>query len=733
MTILSNIGPSDYLSAVSDATDVIVQPTTLFFIFIATLLSLFMGVIPGLGGVVALTLLIPITFGMDPLLAFAILSAATGGANFGGSVTSILINVPGKSGCAATLLDGYPMSRDDRAEEALGASAVASALGSFGGVTITVLTIPIMVIIIGFFGQPETFWLAIWGLVVVSVIVKGNVIGGIFSAGIGVIFALHGATGYTATVRWDYGLAWMRDGMELIPILIGLFAFSEMIKLMAEGGKISTGDNEGLGELTSKKGTRWDGVRAVFRHKEVFIRSSFIGGIIGIIPAVGSTAANFLAYFHAVKTTENPESYGTGDVRGVIAPEASNDAKDGTSFIPTLAFGIPGSSSMAVLLSAFILHGLDPGPGFLEANLDIVAIIVIAFVMSNLITSTIGVLAADQLYKITQLDVRYLVPVVLVLAFFGAYAVDNNIYATGLAAFAGIFGYLLIKIKVSRIPLILGLVLGPIIESSFFASYRMAQGDLTIFVDSVISIFLIVLIAMSIGYPWIQYGISRLNKEHIEDRDTVAETVSSREDDDNGDEIVDDEQSAEAELERKLWPGTHWQYKIAFLIGILTWITYMLAEALTYDEFADTLFPLLALPVTGLLVFLYIIQQTKPSIWYKFLPQEGESQLESLFKGPSTRTLYEEQKTETLMVLWLVSLILGSFILGMDFFIPIWTFAFVYWATGSYKKSAVFSTIFIVFVFIVFMHLLNMIVYTGRYPIYNPIHTVEFWLTQLLN
>lgn len=733
-SIALQISP-DYIWATRQALNTISDPWTLLLVVLATLLSLFMGMIPGLGGVVALSLLIPLTFGMDPLLAFAVLSAATGGANFGGSVTSILINTPGKTGNAATLLDGYPMSRDGRAEEALGASATASAFGSFAGVTVTILSIPVMMFLVGLFGPPEIFWLALWGLAVVSVIVKGDVIGGLISASFGVIFAMHGATELTGIVRWDYGLLWMRDGMQFVPAVIGLFAVSEMIKLLAEGGSIATedstisddeGGSDGEGNSDGERRTRWDGMRAVFKEKEVFVRSAFIGGFIGIIPGIGSSAANFIAYFHAVKTTRNPQAYGTGDVRGVIAPEASNDAKDGTSFIPTLAFGVPGSSSMAVLLGAFILHGIDPGPQFFEQNLDIIAVIIIAFVISNFLTSAIGLLGAEHLYKITELDIRYLAPFVITVAFFGAYAVNNNIYATVIMIFFGLLGYLFIKAEISRIPMILGMVLAPLIERNFFNAWRMSLGDPAIFVRSFTAIFLIGLIIVSLGLPWFKKGFQKL-------QGTMTDEESVTVDEDIKEAAEEAEEFEEKRKEKKLYPGSHWHYQLLFYVFMLGWATYMLAEVFTYDSFEDWFFPAFFLPAAIVLLSAYIFKHVYPEIWYRFLPEEGESRMESLFKGTSDRTLYEEQKIETVLFGWVILLAAGAFYLGMGLFLPIWLFAFLYYFTRNLTHSLVLTVVVIGFLWLLFIEILNMIIWTGRWQVLNPTEIINEFLVQLRN
>ena len=486
------------------ALETVSKPVNLLLVVLGVLFGMLMGILPGMGGTTALALLIPLTFGMDPIVAFMLFAAAKGGTNFGGSLTAILINTPGTGANAATLLDGYPMARNGRAGEAIGASATASASGAMFGILILAASIPILLTVILLFGPPEVFWLGVWGLTVIAVVVRGSVLTGLISAGFGILFALHGVNRMTATARWDYGLVFMRDGFPLVPSLIGLFAVAEMMKLVSEGGTIAK-------DLDAARvtGGQWTGVKAVFINRWLFLRSALIGSIIGIIPGVGGSAANYIAYFQAVQTSPDPDSFGTGDVRGVVASEASNDAKDGTAFLPTFGLGVPGSAAMAILLGAFVLHGMTPGPLLIRDHLDIVTVTIVALLMSNILTSLIGLAAANQLIRITRVDVRLIAPVVLIVAFFGAYAINNNIFQVLIAAFFGLVGFFMIKVNMSRVPMILGLVLGSIVERNYFRSLQVSRGDPEVFIRSPLAIFLILLVIASLLLPWIRAAVRR--------------------------------------------------------------------------------------------------------------------------------------------------------------------------------------------------------------------------------
>jgi putative tricarboxylic transport membrane protein len=485
----------ELVQAFSSAFAVFNDPLNIVLLALATAVGLFIGMLPGLGGTVVIALLIPLTFGLDPLVAFMILVAANGGTSQGGAITAILINTPGKAPNAATILDGYPLARQGRAGEAIGASTTASGLGAIFGILLLVILIPFMLEFVLLFSSAEIFWLGIWGLTLLAVVVSGDVVSGLISGGLGVIFSMHGINGATALARWTYGYGFMLDGFKLVPSLIGLFAVAEMINLVSEGEQIAQDEIDDHREL----GGRIDGARAVLTHWSIFLRSSVIGAFVGAIPGVGGTTANYVAYFQAVQTSSNPETFGTGDIRGVIASEASNDAKEGGAYIPTLGFGVPGSASMAVLFGAFLLHGVVPGPLLMQNNLDVVGIVVLAAVASNVISSVFGMAAANQLTKMTRIDIMYVAPIVIAIAFFGSYALQNNVFNLVLTAFFGILGFLMIKAGMSRIPLILGMVLGPIVETQFFRALQISGNDYAIFFNNPIDWMLIFLIILGLG------------------------------------------------------------------------------------------------------------------------------------------------------------------------------------------------------------------------------------------
>jgi putative tricarboxylic transport membrane protein len=457
-----------------------------------------MGIIPGIGGLTALALLIPLMFGMYASTAFILFTATLAGGNFAGSVTAILLNTPGQAPNAATLLDGYPMTQDGRGGEAIGASAAASAAGALLGALVLLLMIPLFLRISLLFGTAEIFWLGVWGVTAIAVVVRGDALYGLISALLGFIVVFHGQHYITGNYRWTYNITELQSGFDLVPILVGLFAIGEMIHLVTKGGTIS--DNAGEFDISGQK---WAGVKSVYQNRGTFFRSSILGVLIGMIPGIGGTAANYIAYFQTVQASGNPDAFGKGDIRGVIASEASNDAKDGGAFLPTLALGVPGSAGMALILSAFVLHGITPGPLLFQNNLEIVFVIVMTLIIANILTSVIGYSVAEKLVSITRVDVYIIAPVVISIALYASYLVNNTLFGTYTALLFGLLGYLMITLNMSRVPMILAVVLGPIIENNFWRALRIPGGDLTIFVGSGLSIVLILLIIISLLSPYL--------------------------------------------------------------------------------------------------------------------------------------------------------------------------------------------------------------------------------------
>jgi len=473
------------------------------YIVMGTMVGLLFGIIPGLGGPTALALLIPLTFGIDTTSAMFLAGAIMGAVPFGGSVTAILLNTPGTAPNAATVFDGYPLAQQGKAGLALGAAGAASAIGGLLGVLVLFAVLPIARQMILMFSPPEFFMLAVLGLCAIAVSTEGKFLRGLIAAGIGLLIAYIGYDNVSGVVRFAYGTDYLWDGVPLVPALIGLFAIAQIFSLYVKGGSIS--ENPAAVKVTRVM----DGVKAVFTHYPTLLRGSVIGALVGAVPGVGGTVAAFLSYSTTVQLSKEPETFGKGNIQGVIAPEASNNAREGGALIPTLAFGIPGSAEMAVFLGLLVLHGIQPGPSVLLNHLDVVTTLMLSLAVASVLASVLCLLVARQLAAITLVDVNYLVPIILSVSLVGAYALNNSMYDVIIAVVFGLVGYLMIRFDFPRLPLVIALFLGEIVEVNFRQSLMISQGDWTIFFSRGLSLTLFALILVSLFLPFLRYVIRR--------------------------------------------------------------------------------------------------------------------------------------------------------------------------------------------------------------------------------
>lgn len=428
-----------------------------------TLIGMFFGVLPGVGPITAMALLLSFTFGWDLIPVILIFAAMQGGGSQGGAITSILVNIPGTAPNAATIMDGYPMCQKGEAKRAIGASASASGLGSLVGIGFLVLLIPVMREIVLAFGPSEFFMLGVLGLTVIAVVSEGNVIKGLAAGGLGLMIAFIGEDPMTGTARFSFGTEYLWDGIKLVPVFLGIFAVAEMIDLSVSARRTISGKDT----VEALTGNVWEGALAIFRHFSLFIRSSVLGTVIGLIPGIGGTVSGFVAYGQAVQMAKDPEGFGKGDIRGVIAPEAANDAKDGGALVPTVAFGIPGSEGMALLLVAMTLHGIVPGKELMVDHLDKLFVLIWSLVLSNVLSSLIAIMIVDVLAYVTVIRTQVVVPAIFMVSLIGAYAYQYQMGDIIIAFLFGFLGYYMKKHAYPRISLVIALVLGGLIEMSF--------------------------------------------------------------------------------------------------------------------------------------------------------------------------------------------------------------------------------------------------------------------------
>ena len=447
----------------------------LMFLAIGMALGLVFGAIPGLGGTTALALLLPLTYGMEPITALALSGGVMGAVPMGGSISAILLNTPGSAPNAATCLDGYPLAKQGKAGLALGAAASANSIGGLFGMVSLLLVLPVSRRLVLAFGPPEFFLLSLLGLVMVAISSRGNMLRGLVAGGLGLMIAMIGYDQVNGGTRYTFGISYLWDGVHLVPALIGLFAVAEMINLWVEGGSVArTPGNVRITRTTA-------GLMETFRHWPTVLRGSIVGTVIGAIPGVGGTVAAFLSYSLTVQVSKDPDSFGRGNIEGVIAPEAAINAKDCSTLIPTLAFGIPGSAEMAVFLGILVLHGMQPGPLILTQNQTEIYGLIWALTASCVLASMVGLLLVRPLSMVTLLPSTMLVPVVLSIALVGSWAVDQTIANVVLTLVMALLGYAMIRFGYPRLPVVIALVLGSGIERNLHQSLAMGNGEWDIF------------------------------------------------------------------------------------------------------------------------------------------------------------------------------------------------------------------------------------------------------------
>lgn len=439
--------------------------STFSLLLVGTLIGFAVGILPGIGGLATLALMLPFVFDMKAQDAFAFLLSMLAVTSTTGDITSILFGVPGESISAALILDGHPMTKQGEAGRALGAALMSSLVGAVIGAFVLAASIPVVAPLVLTFKSPEFFALALLGITFVASLSGGSKLKGMVAAGVGLVLAMVGLDPQSGMPRYTLGLTKLWDGVGLVPVTVGLFAIPEIVDLWVQGTSIAA-------QRVGRLGGVWQGVKDTFIHWGITVRCSMIGTFIGIIPGLGAGVSQWVAYAHAVQSVSDKSRFGAGDVRGVLGPGAANNSGLGGSLVPTIAFGVPGNAVMALLLGAFLIKGLVPGPAMLTKHLDLVFAFVWFIVISNIITVGLCFLFLEQLARITHVRGSLLVPGILLLVFLGAYAESNTVFDMGVALIFGFIGLIMVYTDWPRPPLILGLVLGALIERNFFISYE---------------------------------------------------------------------------------------------------------------------------------------------------------------------------------------------------------------------------------------------------------------------
>lgn len=466
-------------------------PTNLAFCALGALLGTLIGVLPGIGPTATIAVLLPITFFLPPLAGIIMLAGIYYGAQYGGSTTAILVNLPGEASSVVTALDGYKMAQNGRA----GAALAIAALGSFFAGTVATFALaiagPTLSVFALKFGPAEYVSLMIFGLLAATILASGPVLKAIGMILIGLLLGMVGTDRATGDARLTFGAIELFDGIDFIVIAIGLFGFSEIIANLERTGS----DGVKLARLTRLWPTRQD-----FRDAwGPVLRGTGLGTVLGLLPGGGATLSSFSAYSMEKKLSRHPERFGTGVVEGVAAPEAANNAAAQSSFIPLLTLGIPSNNMMAMMLSAFMIHGITPGPTVLTTQPEIFWGLVASMWIGNLLLVVINLPLIGIWVKLLTVPYRLLYPAILLFCCIGVYSMNNRIFDVVLAAGFGLLGYMFRKAKCEPGPLLLGFVLGPLLEANLRRTLLITQGDPSIFIERPISLTMLIATVVLLG------------------------------------------------------------------------------------------------------------------------------------------------------------------------------------------------------------------------------------------
>lgn len=440
------------------------SPQVIGLMLIAVVFGLLVGVTPGIGGKLSIAMAIPFVYGMDMVAGAVFLLTMHAVNGTSGQISSIMFGIPGDGDDAATTLDGYSLAKQGQAARALGASITASGVGGIIGAVVFAIMIPILEPVVLMFSPAEFFLIALLGISFIAFLSSGNsIFKGLIVGFYGLILATVGMDPQTGTPRYAGDMLFLWDGVSLVTAVLALFAIPEMIALGVKGGAISSVPME---DKNFSYHQLFQGVMEVPRHWWLVIRTSVIGAVVGMIPGLGGSAAAWLCYGHAVQSSKHPERFGKGAIEGVIAPETASNAKEGGSLLPTLFFGIPGSSGMAVLLGAFLILGIQPGAMMMTEHLDLVWTLIWALVVGNLVAVAILLFICRWVARLTFINGTVLVPFIMVFVAFGCYVSEGQWQNLVMLVILSIIGYGLLRANWPRAPFVIGLVLGGQAEAS---------------------------------------------------------------------------------------------------------------------------------------------------------------------------------------------------------------------------------------------------------------------------
>lgn len=477
-------------------------------IFIGLLAGIIIGAIPGLTADIAIILCLPITYSMEPIPAMLLLLGLYCGGTYGGSITAILINTPGTPSSAATVLDGYPLTQQGKPLKALTMALYASFFGGLFSALVLLFAAPSIARFTQMFGPPEYFCIAVFGLSIIASISNGNIIKDLLGGLIGIFIALLGQDSVSGTLRFTFGVRRLGAGIPLIVTLVGLFAIAELLSRSDYNPRTDATRKQHL-KLDHEK-LSWAEIKRCLKTMTI---SSVIGTIVGAIPGTGGGIAAFISYDQAKKTSKYRDHFGHGEIEGVSATESANNATTGSTLIPLTTLGVPGDGCTAILLGAFMLQGMVPGPSMFKEHSDVLYGIMIGLVIVNILMLIIGRVFTPLYANITRIPYELMSAIIIVYCITGVYSSEASTFQVLLAVIIGAFSFLLRRLGFSVVPIILGVVLGDLVETNFRNSMVMSSNSLSIFVTRPFSLLFLALAVLSIGMFFYKAAKDRKSKK----------------------------------------------------------------------------------------------------------------------------------------------------------------------------------------------------------------------------
>ena len=475
--------------------------TNILMLVLGVFIGVGVGGVPGLTATMAVALALPLTFGMEPITGLLLLIGIYKGGLYAGSITAILINTPGTPAAACTVLDGYPLARLGKGRKALQMALYASCIADFISNLALILLAAQLAKLAGSFGPPEYFWLIVFSLTVVMSVSGASLMRGLVSTAIGLLLATVGLDLVHGTPRFVFGFFELYDGISLVPALIGLFAIPEVISFY------SARQGAAMVYPSGGEGLRWQEFRSSLRS---IVKGSFIGVIVGALPGTGATPAAFISYAEARRSSKNRRNFGKGELEGVAAAEAANNGTAGATLIPLLALGIPGDVVTAIMLGAFMIHGLTPGPLLFQENIGFIYALFAGIMVSSAVLLVVGRIAIATFSRVTDVPSHILVPLILMFCIYGSFAVNNSFFDVGIMIAMGLVGYTLVRFDFPLPPLLIGMVLGRLLEDNFRRSMLLGRGDPAYLFESWLSFLFIALAIISIAINLYQHRSDQL-------------------------------------------------------------------------------------------------------------------------------------------------------------------------------------------------------------------------------